>query len=105
MTPQELQSKVLDYLSKNVDKGYCPRVEVSSARYEEYLNTYFYDITVYFICEIKADKEDVYHPDPVLETYDPVSDDLDCVLEYIASEIRMHEIEDNRRYDETGASY
>ena len=97
MTPQELQSKVLDYLSKHIDTDYRPRVEIQKSG--------MYFILVYFVCEIKADKEDVYNPDPVIETYDPESDDLECVLDYIAFEIRMHEIEDNRRYDETGASY
>lgn len=98
MTPQELQSKVLDYLSKNIDKAYCPRVFIKKI-------FFVYEIDVYVVCEIKADKEDVYIGDPIYELYDPESDDLDCVLEYIASEIRMHEIEDKRRYDETGAGY
>lgn len=98
MTPQELQSKVLDYLSKNVDKEYCPRVEVE-------IGQLYFIILVYFVCVIRADKEDLYHPDHICKLYAPESDDLDCTLEYIASEIRMHEIEDNRRYDETGAAY
>ena len=98
MTPQELQSKVLDYLSKNVDKEYCPRVFVRKP-------FDIYEIDIYIVCEIRADKEDAYISEPIFELYDPVSDDLDSVLDYIAFEIRMHEIEDNRRYDETGASY
>lgn len=98
MTPQELQSQVLDYLSKNVDKGYYPVIKVTST-------IWHFRIEVYIVGEVLADKEDVYIEDPIRTLYDPESDDLYCILELIASEIRMHEIEDNRRYDETGASY
>ena len=100
MTPQELQSKVLDYLSKHIDTDYRPRVEVI---YDLELDVFFIDVS--FVCEIKADKEDVYHPDQASTTYAIDLDDLTVELEYLASEIRSHKIEDNRRYDETGASY